>query len=86
MKNKAEEIKVSKKKTLEGTVVSNKMTNAVVVSVSRRMPHPKYDKIITKLKKYYARNEQDLQVGDVVVIEETRPLSKLIRWQVIAKK
>lgn len=75
-----------KKKTLVGVVVSNKMQKAVVVKVERRFPHPKYHKIITRYKKYYARTEQPLNEGDVVVIQESRPLSKLIRWIVIAKK
>lgn len=74
------------KKTFEGVVVSNKMSKAVVVKVARRTPHPKYNKIINRVKRFYARTEQELNVGDKVVIEETRPLSKLIRWRVIEKK
>jgi small subunit ribosomal protein S17 len=81
----AEEKKTTKKR-FEGTVVSNKMTNAVVVKVVHRVPHPKYKKILTKSKKFYARSNDELNIGDSVVIEETRPLSKLIRWQVIEKK
>lgn len=73
----------AKKKRLEGIVVSNKMTNAVVVSVIRRVPHRKYGKIVTKHKKFYARTFDKLNVGDRVVIEESRPLSKLIRWVVV---
>jgi small subunit ribosomal protein S17 len=86
MKNKTEETKVTRKKRLEGTVVSNKMTKAVVVSVTRKMAHPKYGKIISSVKKYYARVEEPVNVGDVVVIEESRPLSKLIRWVVVERK
>jgi small subunit ribosomal protein S17 len=85
MKTKVEK-KSNTRRRLEGVVVSNKMTKAVVVSVSRRMPHPKYDKIITKIKKYYARAEGELTVGDKVVIEESRPLSKTIRWVVVESK
>jgi small subunit ribosomal protein S17 len=83
---KEKEVKKVIKKTFEGIVVSNKMTNAVVVKVSHKTAHPKYKKIINHSKRFYARAEQELNVGDVVVIEETRPLSKLIRWRVIEKK
>lgn len=74
------------KKRFEGTVVSNKMEKAVVVKVITRSPHPKYGKIISRSKKFYARTEAEVHIGDTVVIEETRPLSKLIRWRVIEKK
>ncbi len=76
----------SKKRRLEGTVVSNKMQNAIVVSVSRKIPHPKYGKIISARKRYYARAENKFEIGDIVVIEESRPLSKTIKWIVIEKK
>lgn len=76
-----------RRKRFEGVVVSNKMTKAVVVRVERKVPHPKYKKIITKYTKLYARNEiNDVKEGDVVVVEECRPLSKLIRFKVIEKK
>lgn len=84
MTNKVE--KQNNKRRLEGVVVSNKMTGAVVVKVSRKIVHPKYGKIINKSKKYYAKTDNALLVGDNVVIEESRPLSKLIRWIVIEKK
>jgi small subunit ribosomal protein S17 len=83
---KIEETKVGNKKRLEGVVVSTKMTDTVVVNVTRKIPHPKYGKIISSIKKFYARVENPVNVGDIVVIEETRPLSKLIRWRVIEKK
>jgi small subunit ribosomal protein S17 len=66
----------------EGVVVSNKMQNTVTVRVDRRFPHPKYGKIITRGKKYYAHTVQELAVGQKVKIIETRPLSKLKRWRV----
>lgn len=78
--------KKNKKKRFVGVVVSAKMTKAVVVKVTRRIPHPKYGKIINKSKKFYARTNEKLEEGDTVVIEESRPLSKLIRWVVIEKK
>jgi small subunit ribosomal protein S17 len=76
----------SNKKRLEGVVVSNKMTGAIVVKVNRQAAHPKYGKIIRSSKRFYAKTENKYEVGDSVVIEESRPLSKLIRWIVIEKK
>lgn len=66
----------------EGVVVSNKMQKTVVVRVDRRYPHPKYGKIITRGKKYYAHTIEELAVGQKVKIIETRPLSKMKRWRV----
>lgn len=75
-----------RRKVKHGVVVSNKMQKAVVVKVERTIRHPRYQKVITRAKKYYARNEAfELDVGDEVKIVETRPLSKLIRWRVVAK-
>lgn len=66
-----------------GKVVSAKMTKTVVVTVERRVPHPKFKKIVRKTSKFYAHDEESLaKEGDTVVIEETRPLSKLKRWTV----
>lgn len=72
-----------RRKSLVGVVVSNKMEKTAVVSVERRYPHPLYHKIIRSTKKYKAhdpRNEATL--GDIVRIEETRPLSKEKRWRI----
>ena len=70
-----------RKKVKEGTVVSNKMNKTVTINVERTLPHPRYKKIITRGKKYYAHNEKgDLKIGQRVRIRETRPLSKLKRW------
>lgn len=76
----------SKRKTKQGIVLSNKMTKTVVVEVSRTIRHPRYQKVVTRNKKYYAHNEIELQIGDKVTIVETRPLSKLKRWRVVAKE
>lgn len=74
------------KKKFTGTVISNKMNKTVVVEVERRFPHPKYRKVITKHKKFKVHNETfELKVGDKVVIEETRPISKDKHFQVIKK-
>ena len=73
-----------KRKEIVGVVVSNKMNKTVAVEVSRKMRHPKYQKVIERSKKYYAHDETNsLAVGQKVRIMETRPLSKLKRWRVI---
>jgi len=65
-----------------GKVISNKMTKTIVVRVERRFPHPKFKKVITSYSKFYAHDEKsEAKVGDVVLIRETRPLSKLKRWR-----
>ncbi len=67
-----------------GEVVSNKMDKTAVVKVTRRVAHPVYGKYVTKSKKYYTHDAGNAcQVGDKVVIEATRPLSKLKRWRVL---
>jgi small subunit ribosomal protein S17 len=72
------------RKEFVGTVTSNKMDKTVVVRVDRRVPHPKYGKIITKSSKFYAHNDENkAKLGDCVRIVETRPLSKLKRWRVV---
>lgn len=79
------EVESSHRKVKKGTVVSNKMEKTVVVKVARTFRHPRYEKVITRNKKYYAHNElRPLEIGDEVTIEETRPLSKLKRWRVVA--
>lgn len=74
-----------KRKVKNGIVTSNKMDKTVVVEVNRTFRHPKYGKVITRAKKYYAHNDlKPLQIGDEVAIVETRPLSKLKRWRVVS--
>ena len=78
-----QEKKQSKKQTKVGVVVSNKMQKTVVVAVERISQHGMYQKYIKRTSKFLAHNERpDLNVGDRVVIEETRPLSKRKQWQV----
>ena len=61
------------------------MEKTVVVKVERTFRHPRYAKVITRAKKYYAHHDgKDLKVGDEVTIVETRTLSKLKRWRVVA--
>jgi len=77
------------KRTLNGVVVSDKQDKTVVVRVERRYTHPMLKKTVRRSKKYYAHDEKnEFKVGDIVWIEERRPLSRLKRWEVIqgAKK
>ncbi|MCK5653645.1 MAG: 30S ribosomal protein S17 [Dehalococcoidia bacterium] len=67
-----------------GRVVSNKMDKTVVVTVESYRPHPLYKKQVRRIKKFKAHDEQNsCHIGDVVRIEETRPLSKEKRWRVV---
>ena len=76
----------AKRKLKTGTVVSAKMNKTVVVKIERSYRHPQYEKIVTRAKKIYAHNENpDVKEGDLVVIMETRPLSKLKRWRVVER-
>ena len=70
-------------KEREGVVVSSSMNKTAVVAVKRLVKHPVYGKFVRKTKKLYAHDETNqCQVGDVVRVRETRPLSKLKRWKV----
>jgi len=67
-----------------GKVISNKMAKTIIVRVERRFPHPKFKKVVTGYKKFYAHDEKaEAKVGDRVRIEETRPLSKTKRWRLV---
>lgn len=71
-------------KLLEGIVVSDRMQKTVVVRVDRRVKHPRYRKYITTSKHHKAHHEENhIRVGDRVIIQETRPLSKTKRWKVV---
>ena len=72
----------NRKQEKVGEVVSTKMAKTIVVEVVRRSAHPLYHRIVTRGKRFYAHDENGTaKLGDVVKIEETRPLSKLKRWQ-----
>ena len=72
------------KRTLQGVVVSDKQNKTVVVRVDRRFTHPIYKKTIRRSKNYHAHDESNQYApGDVVWIEESKPISKLKRWIVI---
>jgi small subunit ribosomal protein S17 len=71
------------KRTLTGRVVSDKMAKTVTVLVERRVKHPLYGKIVTRTKKYHAHDENgESHEGDIVEIEECRPMSKTKAWRV----
>ena len=72
------------RRTLSGTICKAKNKKTVVVEVERTFKHPIYKKYIKRSKKYHAHDETDaLRVGDKVMIEETRPISKLKTWKVV---
>ena len=71
------------KKTRQGSVVSNKMDKSVVILVERKIPHKLYGKYVRQKVKYMAHDAANqCQIGDLVLIEECRPLSKIKRWLV----
>ncbi len=75
------------KRTLKGTVVSDKADQTIVVKVQRRYKHPIYSKFVNKTKKYHAHDSANTaKVGDVVTIIESRPYSKLKKWELITAK
>lgn len=72
------------RKEKTGVVVSNKMTKSIVVSVERKVKHPKYHKFVNRTSKFMAHDEkQECSIGDTVRIVETRPLSKSKCWRLV---
>jgi small subunit ribosomal protein S17 len=72
------------KRVLQGVVVSDKNTKTVVVQVERRYTHPLLKKTVRRTKKFHAHDEEDtFKVGDIVRIEESKPISKNKRWVVL---
>lgn len=79
-----DEVKVVIKKTKIGVVTSDKMDKSRVITVERRIKHPLYRKIVKRTSKFMAHDEKnDTNVGDLVKIEESRPLSRRKRWRII---
>jgi small subunit ribosomal protein S17 len=67
-----------------GRVIAAKMAKTIIVRVQRRFPHARYKKVVTAYARFYAHDEKsEAKVGDLVLIQETRPLSKLKRWRLI---
>lgn len=74
------------KRILQGVVVSDKEDKTVTVKVERRIQHPVYQKVIRRSKKYAAHDESNsCKVGDLVSIQECRPISKRKTWEVIGE-
>lgn len=75
---------LSFKRTFTGKVTSNKADKTLTVLVNRRVKHSLYGKIITRSKKYHVHDENNEgQIGDTVIIEETRPISKTKTWRLV---
>jgi small subunit ribosomal protein S17 len=73
------------RRILHGVVVSDKQAKTIVVKVERRFTHPVLKKTVRRSKNYHAHDEMKaFKVGDTVSIEETKPISKLKRWTVVA--
>ena len=80
--SEAQEATVRRRKTLSGLVVSDKMDKTIVVQIDRMVMHPTYKKFVKQRVTYKAHDERnDAKVGDTVLIEECRPLSKQKRWR-----
>jgi small subunit ribosomal protein S17 len=78
----SEEKVVRQRKNRTGVVVSNKMDKTIVVQIDQRVMHPIYKKYVRKRVKYKAHDERnEANVGDTVLIEECRPLSRQKRWR-----
>ena len=74
--------KLRKERT--GVVVSNKMDKTIIIAVKRKVKHPIYGKFVNRTSKYYAHDESNTcNIGDTVLIMETRPLSKSKNWRLV---
>ncbi|MCB9017608.1 MAG: 30S ribosomal protein S17 [Paludibacteraceae bacterium] len=72
------------RKERQGVVSSNKMDKTITVAIKWKEKHPIYQKFVNKTKKYHAHDEKnECNIGDVVRIQETRPLSKTKRWRLV---
>lgn len=82
MSDSTNEKKAGLRKTRVGVVTSDGMDKTIVVEVMRRVPHPRFKKIVKKTSKFFAHDEEGAaQVGDRVLIEETKPRSKKKCWE-----
>jgi small subunit ribosomal protein S17 len=76
--------KISRRKTVNGVVTSNKMSKTITVKSEKLVKHPKYGKFVRRVTTYKAHDEENkASVGDKVEIAETRPLSKTKRWRLV---
>lgn len=83
MKGKVEKAERAERKTRAGVVLSARMQKTVVVGVDRTFRHPEYEKVVRRKTKLYARDLLGAKEGDRVLVMETRPLSRLVRWRVV---
>lgn len=84
MTNEVQETAKRFKRRLEGVVVSDKNAKTLVVNVERRFKHKKYRKFVTRTKKYHAHDEKQVaKLGDKVRIVESKPYSRLKRWELV---
>jgi small subunit ribosomal protein S17 len=80
----SEQTSTSTPRKLTGRVTSDKMNKTVTVLVERKVKHPLYGKFVSRSKKYHAHDEKnEFHPGDLVLIEETRPMSKTKAWKVV---
>lgn len=80
-----EQVATKKKRTLTGKVVSNKPNKTVTVLVERKVKHPVYGKFVRRSTKYHVHDENnECNMGDVIVIEECRPMSKTKCWRLVS--
>lgn len=71
-------------RTATGKVISDKMNKTIVVQIERKVKHPLYGKYVRRFTKMYAHDEENTsRIGDLVVIKQSRPLSKLKRWTLV---
>lgn len=71
-------------RTVEGRVISDKMNKTIVVQIERKVKHPLYGKYVRRFSKMYAHDEDNAcRIGDLVLIQQSRPLSKTKRWKLV---
>jgi small subunit ribosomal protein S17 len=75
---------INSQRTISGRVISDKMNKTIVVQIERKVKHPLYGKYVRRFSKMYAHDEENTcRIGDLVLIQQTRPLSKTKRWKLI---
>lgn len=80
----SETVRVNRRRKIIGTVLSNKMQKTIVVQTTTRVLHPKYGKVITSRNKFKAHDENNTaKIGDIVLLQESRPLSRDKRWLMV---
>lgn len=84
MTEQRSEEQAQSQRTVIGKVISDKMNKTIVVQVERKVKHPLYSKFIRRFSKMYAHDEENTcRIGDLVVIQQSRPLSKTKRWKLV---